>query len=389
MHNPVKRGDDMTALERLRQLTISSETTLPFSEMLRLRYNAYMEHLERMTVPDPLIKWALRMRALHQTQDQGMRLKVWHLVLPNVPSSWVIALLIVRYGEALWAKNADGALTALWPTAFSVSDIRRAQEWERGETPAAVQYLTSADPGEAASVSGLGTLTSWALLLLGGVLSVLFSDSLSELWWLLPLVGTNMTDYMEGQMVTHLFRTGLTTVPAWAASTAYTVGDIVRPATWNNRLFQCVVAGTSGAAEPTWDTTMGNETVDNTVTWLAVGVGVPKRAPFFALFTAAPGETGGGTEVSGGGYARVKSIPSDANWTAVTQVAGKGRTDNAVDIVFPAPTANWGSITHMAIFSRATGGDMLFYGALTTAKTVNNGDPAPKFAVGDLDIDWA
>lgn len=379
----------MTARERLRAMSPQEMQTTPYAELLKLRHDAYAEHLGRMTVPEPLRKWAALMSATWQVHDPGMRLKIGHLVLPNVPSSWLIALLIVRYGEALWVTHDAGDLVEFWPATFSTDDMRRAWDWYHGAKPVPVRYLTGLERDDAPPSGVLGSLTSWALLLLGALLSVLVADSAWEWLWLLPLVGTNLTDYGEGQMVTHLFRTGLTTVPAWAASTTYAVGDIVRPTTWNDRLFQCVVGGTSGATQPTWDTTLGNETTDNTVTWLTIGVGVPKRALFVALFTAAPGETGGGTEVSGGGYARVKSIPADANWTAITQVAGKGRTDNAVDLVFPAPTANWGTITHMAIFSRATGGDMIMYGALTTPKTVNNGDPAPKFAIGDLDVDWA
>lgn len=106
-----------------------------------------------------------------------------------------------------------------------------------------------------------------------------------------------------------------------------------------------------------------------------------------ALYTAAPGEAGGGTEVTGGAYARVQRDPLDANWTGVS--ATDGLTDNAADLVFPAPTANWGSITHFAILDAVTLGNFLFYGALTTAKTVNNGDPAPKFVAGALDVTFA
>jgi hypothetical protein len=103
------------------------------------------------------------------------------------------------------------------------------------------------------------------------------------------------------------------------------------------------------------------------------------------LYTAAPGETGGGTEVSGGSYAAVSRPPLDANWTAAS--ATDGLTDNAAAITFPAPTANWGSIVAMAIKDQVP--NFLFYGALGTAKTVNNGDPAPSFAAGDLDIIFA
>lgn len=101
-----------------------------------------------------------------------------------------------------------------------------------------------------------------------------------------------------------------------------------------------------------------------------------------ALFTAAPGEAGGGTEVTGGSYARAASAPGDANWTATS--LGNGTTSNAVTVTFPAPTANWGSVTHWGIFDAATGGNLLIYAALTTAKTINSGDAAPSFGVGAL-----
>jgi len=108
---------------------------------------------------------------------------------------------------------------------------------------------------------------------------------------------------------------------------------------------------------------------------------------FLALFTAAPSDSGGGTEVSGGSYARVAVTQLDANWNAPT--AGNGLTDNVNDITFPAPTANWGTVTHFAVFDASTAGNLLIHGALTTSKTVNNGDPAPKFSAGDLDITFA
>ncbi len=106
-----------------------------------------------------------------------------------------------------------------------------------------------------------------------------------------------------------------------------------------------------------------------------------------ALYTAAPGEAGGGTEVSGGAYARVQRDPLDANWAAASLT--DGLTDNAAALTFPAPTANWGVITHCAILDATTAGNMLLYGALTAAKTVNSGDPAPNFPIGALDVTFA
>jgi hypothetical protein len=106
-----------------------------------------------------------------------------------------------------------------------------------------------------------------------------------------------------------------------------------------------------------------------------------------ALYTAAPGETGGGTEVTGGSYARVQRDPLDANWTAAS--ATDGLTDNAAALTYPAPTANWGVVTHMAILDATTAGNFIVYGALTTPKTINSSDPAPSFPIGALDITFA
>jgi hypothetical protein len=116
---------------------------------------------------------------------------------------------------------------------------------------------------------------------------------------------------------------------------------------------------------------------------------------YVGLFTAAPSDAGGGTEVSGGSYARAAIGPSTSTWTATqggTAGASSGTTGqsgNAADLVFPAPTANWGVVTHFGIFDAASGGNLLFQGALAASKTINNGDAAPKFLAGALTVTLA
>jgi hypothetical protein len=110
---------------------------------------------------------------------------------------------------------------------------------------------------------------------------------------------------------------------------------------------------------------------------------------YVALETAAGSDTGCGTEVSGGSYARVAVTSSLANW-AGTQSSGStaassgtsGTTSNNAAITFPTPTANWGSVTGFCVMSASSGGTTFFRANLTTAKTVNNGDAAPSFAIG-------
>lgn len=56
-------------------------------------------------------------------------------------------------------------------------------------------------------------------------------------------------------------------------STAYTLGQLVRPSTANGYVYQCVVAGTSGGSAPTYPTVIGTTVTDGGVTWLCVGRG--------------------------------------------------------------------------------------------------------------------
>jgi len=112
-------------------------------------------------------------------------------------------------------------------------------------------------------------------------------------------------------------------------------------------------------------------------------------AIYIGLWTATLDDTATGStagEVSGGSYARQQVVQSDANWTAP---GAAGLIDNVNAITFPQATANWGTITDVMIVDTASGaGNCLFYGALTTPKTVNSGDTF-KFNVGDLDISLA
>jgi hypothetical protein len=62
---------------------------------------------------------------------------------------------------------------------------------------------------------------------------------------------------------------------------------------------------------------------------------------------------------------------------AVTFAASSsGTAATSATVTFDAATANWGTITHVAIMDGATAGagNVLFWGAVTTAKTIETGD---------------
>lgn len=108
---------------------------------------------------------------------------------------------------------------------------------------------------------------------------------------------------------------------------------------------------------------------------------------YVALFTAAPSDSGGGTEVSGNAYARQALSKAAGSWTA--GAAGSGQISNTSAITFPTATpAAWGTITHFAIFDASTSGNMILWGVLTASKTVNAGDTF-QFAAGQLVITFA
>ena len=105
------------------------------------------------------------------------------------------------------------------------------------------------------------------------------------------------------------------------------------------------------------------------LTWLLTsGSATRPTAWYVALFTGAPSDTGGGTEITGNGYARVATGTITVSGTATTAT-------NSAAIEFAAASGgNWGTITHAAIMDASTGGNMLAWAPLTTSRTINDGD---------------
>ena len=106
---------------------------------------------------------------------------------------------------------------------------------------------------------------------------------------------------------------------------------------------------------------------------------------YIALLTTAHGEDGtGGVEVSTSGttYARV-AVTRGSGFTRASS-SDIRTVENAANITFGVPSANWGQVTHVGLYDASTSGNLIIEAQLQFAKTINNGDPAPKFQAGEL-----
>lgn len=96
---------------------------------------------------------------------------------------------------------------------------------------------------------------------------------------------------------------------------------------------------------------------------------------YLGLFTAAPGEAGGGTELSGNAYVR----------KAVAFTTSGDTTSNNAAVEFPTATGSWGTVTHVGVFDALTTGNLMAYATLSASKAIETGDVF-RVPSGDLDI---
>jgi hypothetical protein len=112
--------------------------------------------------------------------------------------------------------------------------------------------------------------------------------------------------------------------------------------------------------------------------FLMTGTGTAPSTLHLALFTSAPNDAGGGTEVSGNGYGRQTITFNTASGTG-------GTTDNSNAPTFTASGGDFGTIQAIGIFDAQSSGNLLWHGAIATNKTVNSGDSI-QFAAGSIDL---
>jgi len=121
---------------------------------------------------------------------------------------------------------------------------------------------------------------------------------------------------------------------------------------------------------------LSNTFETTTLTWLLTADAATRPTSWYlALYTAAPSDTGGGTEVSGGSYAR----------KAVSFTVSGDTASNSAAVEFDVATAAWGTISHVGVFDASSGGNLIAYAALTASKTIDDGDVL-RVPAGDLDI---
>jgi hypothetical protein len=100
---------------------------------------------------------------------------------------------------------------------------------------------------------------------------------------------------------------------------------------------------------------------------------------YVGLFTSDPTDAGTGTECTGASYAR-KSMAFGA--------PSNGASTNSSDVEFDQATDSWGTITHFGILDALTSGNLLYHGALTSSKVIEDGDVF-KFASAAVSVTLA
>lgn len=96
---------------------------------------------------------------------------------------------------------------------------------------------------------------------------------------------------------------------------------------------------------------------------------------YLALYTAAPTDAGGGTQVSGAGYAR-QTIQFGA--------PSGGVISNTSAVSFTATGGNYGTVVAVGIFDALTVGNLLAWDDITSA-VINDGDTL-LFPIGDITV---
>lgn len=95
----------------------------------------------------------------------------------------------------------------------------------------------------------------------------------------------------------------------------------------------------------------------------------PPSVMYIGLFSILPTDSDPGTELSGGGYARVPVNNDPVNWPAAEDATIK---QNGVVFTFPAATSDWGGVAGIGIFDAATAGNLLYWSNIVPISVVTS-----------------
>jgi hypothetical protein len=97
---------------------------------------------------------------------------------------------------------------------------------------------------------------------------------------------------------------------------------------------------------------------------------------YLALFTNTSGSAATNLEAGTLTDEVTTSSSAYARKAVTFAAASSGSSATNATVTFDAATANWGTITHVAVMDGGTAGsgNVLFWGAVTTSKTIETGD---------------
>lgn len=135
--------------------------------------------------------------------------------------------------------------------------------------------------------------------------------------------------------------------------------------------------------------TFGSQISQQVMDYVLKGVAMPSMPSslWIALFTTAPGISGtGGTEVStaGTGYARVEMPRITDTWNGPT--GSLQEYNNSKELVFPIPTANWGTVVALGLYDAQTAGNLIFVTQIGSSRAISLGDGAPRIPVSEYKV---
>lgn len=104
----------------------------------------------------------------------------------------------------------------------------------------------------------------------------------------------------------------------------------------------------------------------------AVNITAPTTV-YLALYTVAPTDNGGGTEVTTSGTAYVRQAIAFSAAVDNGASPGASATSNGT-VSFPVATANYGTVTSWGIFDASTAGNLIAFGNFSVSQAVNTGN---------------